>query len=387
MKKPAPDKSSYVVVLAKDLRILFEFLSNKGYKIIGPAVYNDVILYDYLLSAQDLPVGFTDKQDAAQYKLHARKERLFFNFRAGANNWKWFLYPSRQKLWEAQRIKRGFKVVGDKGEIPKLAFMGVLPCDLSAITILDKVFTEGPYTDLSYRKVRDNNIIIAANCTGAGNNCFCVSMKTGPRARSGFDLAFTEITIDDNHIFLFESGSEAGSKILEGIPHRKADKSEIDYAESAIEDAASQMGKELDTRDIQVLLDDCLDHPKWQDIASRCLTCGNCTMVCPTCFCSTVEDTTDLAGETAGRWRCWDSCFTKDFSYIAGGSIRHSAKARYRQWFTHKLASWYDQFGTSGCVGCGRCITWCPAGIDITEEARAFRKSEIAVQSSISKED
>jgi Fe-S oxidoreductase len=96
-------------------------------------------------------------------------------------------------------------------------------------------------------------------------------------------------------------------------------------------------------------------------------------MVCPTCFCTTVEDVSDVTGDHAERWRRWDSCFTLGFSYIHGGSIRNSGKARYRQWMTHKLASWIDQFGTSGCVGCGRCITWCPVGIDITEEARAIR--------------
>jgi sulfhydrogenase subunit beta (sulfur reductase) len=108
-------------------------------------------------------------------------------------------------------------------------------------------------------------------------------------------------------------------------------------------------------------------------VASRCLGCANCTLACPTCFCASVSDTTDLEGETAARVRRWDSCFTLDHSYIHGGSVRASLRARYRQWLTHKLASWIDQFGVSGCVGCGRCITWCPVGIDITEEVAAIR--------------
>ena len=85
-----------------------------------------------------------------------------------------------------------------------------------------------------------------------------------------------------------------------------------------------------------------------------------------------------LYGARAERWRKWDSCFTLDFSYIHGGSVRTSAAARYRQWLSHKLATWIDQFGSSGCVGCGRCITWCPVGIDITEEVAAIRASEAA---------
>ena len=111
-------------------------------------------------------------------------------------------------------------------------------------------------------------------------------------------------------------------------------------------------------------------------MAERCLTCGNCTLVCPTCFCTNVEDVGDLTGDHAERWRVWDTCFSVDYSYIHGGSVRPSGRARYRQWLTHKLATWHDQFDSSGCVGCGRCITWCPVGIDITQEVAAIRETE-----------
>jgi ferredoxin len=161
------------------------------------------------------------------------------------------------------------------------------------------------------------------------------------------------------------------------VPHREAEQTDIGRAEEIVAQTAAHMGRSMDTSGIKELLYRNLDHPRWDNVASRCLTCTNCTMVCPTCFCTTVEDTTDLTGERAERWRKWDSCFTMDFSYIAGGSVRSSAKSRYRQWMTHKLASWIDQFGTSGCVGCGRCITWCPVGIDITEEVRAIRETSL----------
>ena len=387
MKEPEFKKPSRAVVLPKDFHIFFELLTNKGLEIIGPSIRDGAISYQHINSPGELPVGYMDRQDAGQYKLYHTDEKLYFNYRAAANNWKRFIYPPRQRLWEARKIKKKFKIENDGGEIPQLAFLGVLPCDLNAIGILDKILTTGPYADPAYRKIRDNSFIIASNCTRAGENCFCASMGTGPRARSGFDLAFTEIMLDDNHLFIFESGSRTGSELLKEIPHRKAEKKEIEFADAEIKNAASQMGKTLDTRDISALVDNIFDHPHWQDIASRCLTCGNCTMVCPTCFCSTIEDTTDLTGDTARRWRRWDSCFTRDHSYIAGGSVRHTAKARYRQWFTHKLANWYDQFGSSGCVGCGRCITWCPVGIDITEEARIFRESGFMLHSSIAKKD
>ena len=147
-------------------------------------------------------------------------------------------------------------------------------------------------------------------------------------------------------------------------------------AAASVDRAAQQMGRAMDTHDIRDLLLDNLDHPRWDAVASRCLSCANCTLVCPTCFCSAVEDTTDLSGEEAERARVWDSCFSVDYSYIHGGSVRQSGRSRYRQWMTHKLGTWFDQFGTSGCVGCGRCITWCPVGIDITEEVAAIRATE-----------
>jgi ferredoxin len=147
-------------------------------------------------------------------------------------------------------------------------------------------------------------------------------------------------------------------------------------AEEAVKAAAATITRTLDTAGIRDLLYQNFEHTRWDDVAARCLSCGNCTLACPTCFCSTVEDSSDVAGQRAERWRRWDSCFVQSFSYIHGGSVRMSPRSRYRQWLTHKLASWIDQFGTSGCVGCGRCITWCPVGIDITEEVAAIRGAE-----------
>jgi Fe-S-cluster-containing hydrogenase component 2 len=130
--------------------------------------------------------------------------------------------------------------------------------------------------------------------------------------------------------------------------------------------------------DLRTLLIDSRESAHWQDVADRCLTCGNCTMVCPTCFCTTTEDTTDLTGQRTERSQRWASCFELDFSYLHGGSVRVSGESRYRQWITHKLSSWHDQFGNSGCVGCGRCIAWCPTGIDITAEVAALAAEQSA---------
>jgi formate hydrogenlyase subunit 6/NADH:ubiquinone oxidoreductase subunit I len=201
-------------------------------------------------------------------------------------------------------------------------------------------------------------------------------MATGPKATAGFDLSLTEVIEEGRHYFIAETGTSAGRDLLAEIAHRDATYEESQSANHAVENAARQMGRSMETNGLKELLYRNYENARWDEVAGRCLTCANCTMVCPTCFCSTVEDVTDLTGEHAERWRKWDSCFTMDFSYLHGGSVRASARSRYRQWMTHKLATWQDQFGTSGCVGCGRCITWCPVGIDITEEARAIRDSE-----------
>ena len=198
-------------------------------------------------------------------------------------------------------------------------------------------------------------------------------MGTGPRATAGFDLCLTEVLGRERHYFVAEVGTELGAALLERVPHVAATPGALAAAERVVEATSRSMGRALDTTGIVDLLMGNLEHPRWDEVATRCLTCGNCTMACPTCFCTSVEDTSDLVGEAAERTRRWDSCFTQDFSYLAGGSVRASARSRYRQWMTHKLATWVEQFGTSGCVGCGRCITWCPVGIDITEETRAIR--------------
>jgi sulfhydrogenase subunit beta (sulfur reductase) len=364
-----------VVVEREHLPQVLAYLSSNGYQVIGPTVREQAIVYDTLTSLDDLPIGYTDEQDGGSYRLKRRHDRALFGYTLGPQAWKKFLHPPSVRLWQANRTERGFQLTEEQPEISKFAFFGVRSCELHAIAIQDRVFMHGEHTDPIYRARREQLCIIAVNCGQAGGTCFCVSMQSGPQASSGFDMALTEILGEQRHFFVVEVGSQLGIEILTAVPYLEANQDDIERAEAIVANTAAHMGRSMDTTGIKNLLYRNLDHPQWEKVASRCLTCANCTMVCPTCFCTTVEDTTDLTGEHAERWRRWDSCFTMDFSYIAGGSVRSSAKSRYRQWMTHKLASWIDQFGTSGCVGCGRCITWCPVGIDITEEVRAIRET------------
>ncbi|UCD17961.1 MAG: 4Fe-4S dicluster domain-containing protein, partial [Candidatus Zixiibacteriota bacterium] len=324
----------------------------------------------------DLPIGWFDQQDNGRYRLQKGECEALFGYTVGPHSWKKFLYPPARELWTATREGCRFAVSEEEHHPPKRALIGVRSCELHALAIQDKVLTGGEQVDVFYQQSRRNVFIVAVNCTHPGNTCFCSSMKTGPKAVAGFDLSLTEMIESKCHYFVVEVGSDSGAEMLDCIPNQAAGEKDIRLAAEALEKAASAIGRSVIMDGVKDLLYTNFDHLYWGEVANRCLTCGNCTMVCPTCFCVNVEDTTNLTGSQARRLCRWDSCFTVDFSYIHGGSIRNSDVSRYRQWVMHKLAYWQDQFGTPGCVGCGRCITWCPAGIDITETAGAFRKRD-----------
>ena len=348
-------------------------LRRRGFLVLGPTVRDGAIVYAELESGGELPVGWTDRQDGGAYRLERRGDDARFGYAVGPHSWKQFLFPPRIRLWKAKRNGGGtFDAEEEPADDTPLAFFGVRSCDLHAIATQDRIFLGGRFVDRDYASRREGAFVVAANCFEPGGTCFCVSMGTGPRAEGGYDLAVTEI-LEGAHRFLVEVGTERGAAVLAELPSRPAGPEDVDAAERAVSGAAARMGRHLEAGGLRDLLANNLEHPRWDDVAQRCLTCGNCVLVCPTCFCTTVEDHTDLAGEQAERWRTWDTCFSVDHSYIHGGSVRPDDRSRYRQWLTHKLGTWHDQFGTSGCVGCGRCITWCPVGIDITEEVAAIR--------------
>ncbi len=365
-----------VVVESTHFQHLLDALTQRGYQVVGPTVHDGAIIYETIDAVDDLPVGWTDQQDGGRYRILKRDDQAWFGYVVGPHSWKKFLHPPALRLWQAQRQGNGFQFLDEVPNVPKYAFLGVRSCELHAIAIQDKVFINGPHTDATYANRCQEVFTIAVNCGQAGGTCFCVSMQTGPKVMSGFDLVLTEVLETDRHLFVVEIGTEHGADVMGDVSHRIASAEDIQTAERIVAQTATQMGRTLDTTGIKELLYQNIEHPRWEEVATRCLSCSNCTMVCPTCFCTTTEDVTDLTGSQAERWRKWDSCFTQDFSYLHGGSVRTSTRSRYRHWLTHKLATWIDQFGTSGCVGCGRCVTWCPVGIDITEEVRAIRAQE-----------
>ncbi len=361
------------VITPDGLQCLLDALTKRGYKVVGPRARDQAIVYDELSRIEDLPVGLTDEQDGGHYRLKRRADKALFGYAVGPHSWKRFLHPPRVSLWQATLKEDQLQFYPVRDDPPRYAFLGVRACELAAMTIQDRVLMEGNVADPHYRSRRERAFLVALNCMEAGGTCFCDSMNTGPEVKGGYDLVLTELLGEEYHHFLIQSGSEEGAAILAELPKEPATEAHRASARAVVERTRGNMGRSMPQTAIPALLMDNLEHPRWDDVAERCLSCANCTMVCPTCFCTTMEDTSDLEGVTAESSRRWDSCFNADFSYIHGGSIRNSTRSRYRQWMTHKLATWVDQFGTSGCVGCGRCITWCPVGIDITEEVRAIQ--------------
>jgi len=360
------------------LACLFEALTRRDYDVIGPTVRDNAIVLDRLQSPEQLPIGLEDEQSPGHYRLNQRQQDVYFGFTVGPQSWKKYFLPAESRLWSAERRNASFHILNnDSPPRRHLALVGVRSCDLAAIAIQDRVLMQDRYIDPVYVSRRQGAFIVVVQCTHAAATCFCASLHSAPTAKAGFDLSLTELLQPgDQHSFVVRAGSPRGAELLAELETEPATPGDLQQESDAIETARREQVRTIDLNGLKELVDKKFDDDCWDKITARCLTCGNCTMACPTCFCSTVEDTSDLSGTTVERWRHWDSCFTLSFSYIHGGSVRTSAKARYRQWLTHKLVYWVDQFGTPGCVGCGRCITWCPVGIDLTEAVRAIQEGK-----------
>ncbi len=372
MARVMPRVGASAKVMSTDgLDELIGLLRGQRRMVVGPTVRDGVITHAEIESVAELPIGWREEQDGGTYRLVPSDTGEVFAFSSPATAWKRFLYPERTLLVTARREGSSVTVIEpDPAPVP-VAFFGIRSCDLAALGVLDRVFLDPAATDPTYAANRSDVFVVAAGCAHPGNTCFCASMGTGPAPGPGYDLRIIELYDEARHDFLVEAGTARGAAALAELPGRDAEPADHDVAAGVYDRSVSSMGRRLRPEDPPRAAER-PTHPRWDEVASRCLACGNCTMVCPTCFCGTTEDTTDLTGTEAQRWRVWDSCFTLDFSHMHGGSVRTTTASRYRQWLLHKLVTWHDQFDTSGCVGCGRCITWCPVGIDLTEEVAAL---------------
>jgi sulfhydrogenase subunit beta (sulfur reductase) len=344
-------------------------LWSRGYRVLGPVERSGGIVFDEVRRRDDLPVGRREEQDAGRYRVGDGAEGEVFGVVNGPGSLKPAFFAPEEPLLEIRRDGKSFALEEVRPAAPPLAVLGVRACDLAAIRVQDRIFLDGPYADAHYEARRRDALLIAVNCTRSAPTCFCTSMGTGPEATEGYDLALTEL--DD--AFVARAATPAGEALLAALAAEPCRDGEREEERRRIAACAEGMVRRLDTSDLPRLLYEEAESPRWDDVARRCLSCTNCTMVCPTCFCHQVADVTEIRGNMTRRVRQWDSCFSQQHAQIHGKNFRPHVRDRYRQWLTHKVASWIDQFGSSGCVGCGRCITWCPVGIDLTEEIAAIR--------------
>jgi formate hydrogenlyase subunit 6/NADH:ubiquinone oxidoreductase subunit I len=364
-----PEIGSTITIQKPAFNLIISRLKEDGYLTIGPRVKNETLVYETIESLDDLPQGYSTEQKPGRFRLFRNSHTRYFDIIPGAHSWKQFLFPPRTELFALRKNGNGWEATTGQTETPSYAFIGVRACELAAIQIQDTIFMRADFTDPIYRARRERAVIISVNCTHPAETCFCTSMDTGPQVKKGFDLNITEL--DD--VFVLTVGSELARRLLTDIPFENASGYILTNVEHKIGHAKQQMRRTLDTSDLPELILDNLDHPYWNKIGKRCLSCTNCTQVCPTCFCWDTVDEMSLDGKATRRERVWDSCFNPGYSYQAGGNTRPTTYSRYRQWLSHKLGTWKQQFGTLGCVGCGRCITWCPAEIDLTEEIASLR--------------
>jgi ferredoxin len=353
------------------LQQLLDEFASRGFEILGPVLREGAVILEPVTRIEELPVGWRDEQEPGRYRVSATGSARVFDVLHGHGGLKRLSFAPREELIQidTEGIGRSFSARPTLPEPGKIAVLGVRACDLAALQVQDRIFLHDRYPDPYYASRRSGLLLVAVSCTHSVSTCFCTSMGAGPEAKFGFDLALTEL--DDG--FIVRSGSPAGAELLEALQCLPAPPERRFEARRAIDACAGSMERRFETGDLPELLYDNLNHSRWDDVADRCLSCGNCTLVCPTCFCHDEHDEPAIDGSGALRVREWDSCFSRDHAQIHGMNFRPHTRERYRQWLVHKFASWIDQFGTSGCVGCGRCITWCPVGIDPTEEIAAIR--------------
>lgn len=350
---------------------LLSRLQSDGYCCMGAAVENDAIVFREFLAAAELPRGLQAVQSPAGYTLTHDPQNRYFAWANGPQAIKPLTFAPHESLWRVEReAQGGLRFEAFTQQPVKTVLIGVRACDLAALALQDAHFLRAANPDTHYAARRKALFLIAVQCAEPAATCFCASTGDGPTPQYGFDLSLVELADG----FVVTSGSEAGATVLAALDLENATPGQTQAARQQAKAAATKQQRSLPGRDLRPLLMERLDHARWDDVAARCLSCGNCTAVCPTCFCHAQHDELARGTGDAVHVRQWDSCFNAGHAHLHGHNVRPDTKSRYRQWLVHKLASWHDQYGRSGCVGCGRCISWCPAAIDLTEEVAALAK-------------
>jgi len=368
---PRPDPPGFLPLT--QLPSLVAQLMALGYQCLGPAVENGAIVMRELDAPDGLPRGLQAEQAPGRYRLTQDPHQRYFAWANGPQAIKPQAFAPQESLWRVARDAAGkLQFAAVLPTVSAQAIIGVRACDLAALALQDAHFLHTDRRDPHYAQRREQLFLVAVQCAEPAATCFCASTGDGPTPTVGFDLALAELTDG----FVATAGSAKGEAVLNSLNLAPATPRQIEAAQQQGRAAAAAQTRSLPDRNLRDTLMSQLEHPRWDEVAARCLACGNCTAVCPTCFCHAEMDTPSLDGYASEHGRIWDSCFGEAHGHLHGFNVRPDIRSRYRQWLTHKLATWHDQFGRSGCVGCGRCIAWCPVGIDLTEEVAALTASE-----------
>ena len=258
-------------------------------------------------------------------------------------------------------------------EIPSKVVFGVHSCGVHAFNILDKFYTTD-YIDADYKIRREKLIIVATSCL-PDEYCFCNKTVTSI-VQEGFDLAL----IDLEDYYLVWIGTSIGDDIVRvgqriGIFNENVPKDVTEKYSKYRKDKREAFTNDIDLEGITDLMELSHDADFWKELGDKCLACGQCTMVCPTCTCYNIIEDNALNEDAGTRERYWDSCMFKDFSLTAGDHNFRAAKSeRLKLWYTHKLKAFIGHFGSPSCVGCGRCIVTCPVDINVRTVAEKLKK-------------
>jgi len=271
-------------------------------------------------------------------------------------------FPQTEILFTYRVGKKGVEIEEAPALRRKVVLLGVRPCDARGFVLLDKFFSFGEHKDLYYLEKMENTTTIGLACNHPLSTCFCTSIGGSPFGKEGVDLLLQDL----NDKYLIETVTEKGEKFIEKFPWLKdAEKGDIEKAKRLSEDAEKAIRSKVSVEGVSEKLDRMFDDPIWDQIRQRCVGCGVCTYLCPTCCCFDILDEETGEGK---RVRIWDSCQFPFFTLQGSGhNPRPSEKERMRQRIMHKFNYYVKNFGESLCVGCGRCVRECPVNLDIRE--------------------
>jgi len=362
------------LIFAEELTQIVAVLMAEGYTVIGPKDKKLALNLEKLSSPDELALGFVSEEKEGYYRLKPAKT-LAIDAAKPMNSPKYYTEKANQLLYTASQVNNQWEFKTAVVEPEPIAFFGLNACDVASLYILDLTFKQ-EFKDPVYEKNRQAvQFVVGVNCTHPGNNCFCSTYNTGPRLTYPYDLGLTCL----GETYLVEAGSQKGKEVLAKLKSEPASQAHLQQKETLLEKAKKQMSKAFNLKKACQVLADNYEHPYWDEPSERCLSCANCINVCPTCYCYQIYRRANLSADEVAVFRSLDACHHLEFAAVHGGNFRPRRVDRLRHWVNHKIFWTIEQYGVPGCVGCGRCITWCPTAIDITEPVFRLGGREVKI--------